>query len=137
MRGLPGAVCLLLAPALLAQDAAVKRFDVQVKPPDYIFRFAPTVEMPGRPRIVLALSGGGARGVAHIGALERLDENGIPVDAVTGTSIGAFIGGLYAAGYSGREIEDLFRTQDLSRAFLDHLRRQPGKTLAEQEDRDA
>ncbi|HET6330744.1 MAG TPA: patatin-like phospholipase family protein [Holophagaceae bacterium] len=136
MRRLPALAC-LVALRLSAQDAALKRFDVQVKPPDYIFHFTPTVEMPGRPRIVLALSGGGARGVAHMGVLERLDEDGIPVDAVTGTSIGAFIGGLYAAGYSGREIEELFRTQDLSRAFLDHLRRQPGKTLAEQEDSDA
>ncbi|HET8901837.1 MAG TPA: patatin-like phospholipase family protein [Holophagaceae bacterium] len=136
MRRLSALAC-LVALGLGAQDAVAKRFDVQVKPPDYIFRFSPAVEMPGRPRIVLALSGGGARGVAHIGALERMDEDGIPVDAVTGTSIGAFIGGLYAAGYSGREIEDLFRTQDLSRAFLDHMRRQPGKTLAEQEDRDA
>lgn len=138
MRHLPALACLLaLAPAASAQEAAAKRFDVTVKPPDYIFHFTPTVDIPGRPRIVLALSGGGARGVAHIGALEELDEDGIPIDAITGTSIGAFIGGLYAAGYSGREIEDLFRTQDLSRAFLDQLRRQPGKTLAEQEDRDA
>ena len=138
MRRLPALACLLaLAPAAGAQEAAVKHFDVQVKPPDYIFHFTPTVEMPGRPRIILALSGGGARGVAHMGVLERLDEDGIPVDAVMGTSIGSFIGGLYAAGYSGREIENLFRAQDLSRAFLDHLRRQPGKTLAEQEDRDA
>jgi len=138
MNRLPALACVLsLAPVLGAQTIAPKRFDVQVEPPDYIFHFTPRVEMPGRPRIVLALSGGGARGVAHMGVLERLDEDGIPVDAVTGTSIGAFIGGLYAAGYSGREIENLFRTQDLSRAFLDHLRRQPGKTLAEQEDRDA
>lgn len=138
MKRLPALACLLaLAPAAGAQEAAAKRFDVEVKPPDYIFRFAPTVEMPGRPRIVLALSGGGARGVAHMGVLERLDEDGVPVEAVMGTSIGSFIGGLYAAGYSGREIEDLFRAQDLSRAFLDHLGRQPGKTLTEQEDRDA
>lgn len=128
----------LAAGAARAQETpALKRFEVQVKPPDYIFHFTPVVEMPGRPRIVLALSGGGARGVAHIGALQRMDEDGVPVDAVTGTSIGSFIGGLYAAGYSGKEIEDLFRAQDFNRAFLDLLRRQPGQTLAEQEERDA
>ncbi|HTL97648.1 MAG TPA: patatin-like phospholipase family protein [Holophagaceae bacterium] len=138
MRGLPTLACLIaFAPGLGAQEAVLKRFEVQVQPPDYIFRFTPTVEMPGRPRITLALSGGGARGVAHIGVLERLDRDGIPVDALGGTSIGAFIGGLYAAGYSGQEIEALFRTQDFNRAFLDLLRRQPGQTLTEQEDRNA
>lgn len=133
------ALWLLAAPGLVqglgAQD--VKRFEVQVAPPDYLFRFAPTVEMPGRPRITLALSGGGARGVAHIGVLERLDQDGIPVDSIAGTSIGSFVGGLYALGYSGREIEDLFRAQDFNRAFLDLMRRQPGQTFAEQEARNA
>lgn len=133
--------CLIAATGAFAQapkqDAAPKRFEVQITPPDYVFRFTPTVTIPGRPRITLALSGGGARGVAHIGVLERLDRDGIPVDAVAGTSIGSFIGGLYAMGYSGQEIEDLFRTQDFNRAFLDLMRRQPGQTLAEQEDRSA
>ncbi|MBS1766523.1 MAG: patatin-like phospholipase family protein [Acidobacteria bacterium] len=129
--------CLLAASAIFAQDTATKRFEVQVSPADFVFRFTPMVEVPGRPRITLALSGGGARGVAHIGVLERLDQDGIPVDAVAGTSIGSFIGALYASGYSGREIEDLFRSQDFNRAFLDLMRRQPGQTLAEQEDRSA
>ena len=138
MKRLSALACLLvLAPGLTAQDTALKRFELQVKPPDYIFHFTPVVEVPGRPRIVLALSGGGARGVAHIGVLEGLDDDGVTVDAITGTSIGAFIGGLYAAGYSGGEIEELFRTQDFTRAFLDLLHRQPGQTLAEQEDRDS
>ena len=130
-------VCLLAAAAFAQAPAPAKRFEVQVTPPDDVFRFTPTVEMPGRPRITLALSGGGARGVAHIGVLERLDQDGIPVDAIAGTSIGAFIGGLYATGYSGQEIEELFRTQDFNRGFLDLMRRQPGQTLAEQEDRSA
>ena len=129
------ALSALLAATLAAQED--KRFEVQVIRPDFVFRFAPQVEMPGRPRIALALSGGGARGVAHIGVLERLDQDGIPVDAVAGTSIGAFVGALYASGYSGQEIEDLFRTQDFNRAFLDLMRRQPGQTLAEQETRQA
>lgn len=138
MRRLPLLACLLVAPALIAQvpASAIQRFEVQVKPPDYIFHYQPTVVVPGRPRIVLALSGGGARGVAHIGVLEAMDDTGLPVDAVMGTSIGSFIGGLYAAGYSGQEIETLFHTLDLNRAFLDHLRRQPGKTLTEQENDD-
>lgn len=55
--------------------------------------------------IGLALGGGGAKGIAHIGVLKVLEANGIPVDMVAGTSIGALIGALYAAGFSAREIE--------------------------------
>ncbi len=58
-------------------------------------------------KIGLALSGGGARGLAHIGVLKVIDELEIPVDCITGTSTGAIIGGLYAIGYSGAEIEDI------------------------------
>jgi NTE family protein len=60
-----------------------------------------------RPRIGLALSGGGARGLAQIGVLKTLEKHGIPVDCITGTSIGALIGGLYASGYTAAEIESL------------------------------
>ena len=58
-----------------------------------------------RPRIGLTLSGGGARGLAHIGLLKALDSAQVHVDYVTGTSMGAIVGSLYAAGYSGTEIE--------------------------------
>ncbi|MBC8084338.1 MAG: patatin-like phospholipase family protein [Hymenobacter sp.] len=61
--------------------------------------------LPPRPRIGLTLSGGGARGLAHIGLLKALDSAGVHVDYVTGTSMGAVVGSLYAAGYSGAEIE--------------------------------
>jgi predicted acylesterase/phospholipase RssA len=102
-----------------------------------VFRFSPRVTLPGMPRVALALSGGGARGLAHIGILQRLEEVGYPLDSVTGTSAGALIGALYASGFSGSEIEDLFRRLDLTRAFLEPLWRIPGETLGEQEDRDA
>ncbi|MCD4796957.1 MAG: patatin-like phospholipase family protein [Candidatus Cloacimonetes bacterium] len=62
----------------------------------------------GEEKIGLALSGGGARGFAHIGVLKVIDELEIPVDYIAGTSIGAVIGGLYAMGYSGAEIEEIF-----------------------------
>ncbi|HJU83808.1 MAG TPA: patatin-like phospholipase family protein [Holophagaceae bacterium] len=123
--------------ALVARGQELRRFELKVEPPDNIFHFQPRVELPGRPRIVVALSGGGARGMAHIGLLERLDEVGYPVDGVVGTSIGALMGGLYAAGFSGKEIEELVHQVDFSKAFLDPLRRQPGKTLQEQEDANA
>ena len=54
----------------------------------------------------LVLSGGGASGLTHIGVLKALEENGIPVDYISGTSAGALVGGLYAAGYSPKEIEE-------------------------------
>ena len=58
------------------------------------------------------LAGGGAKGVAHVGVLKVLEEAGIKVDIVTGTSIGAIVGGLYAIGYTPQMMDSLFRTQD-------------------------
>src|SRR4051812_30872905 len=65
-----------------------------------------------RPRIGLTLSGGGAKGLAHIGILQAIDSAGINVSYVTGTSMGAIIGSLYAVGYSGDTIEKLARGID-------------------------
>ncbi|HUX53710.1 MAG TPA: patatin-like phospholipase family protein [Williamwhitmania sp.] len=70
----------------------------------------------------LVLSGGGAKGLAHIGVIKALEENGIPIDYITGTSMGAIIGGLYAIGYSPHEMDSLFRTEDFknwSRGVID------------------
>lgn len=60
----------------------------------------------------LVLSGGGAKGMAHIGLIRTLEKNNIPIDYIAGTSIGAIVGGLYAAGYSPDEMEKLFRSDD-------------------------
>src|SRR5215813_9323838 len=62
-----------------------------------------------RPRIGLALSGGAARGIAHVGVLRALEENNIPIDAIAGASAGALIGGCYAAGLSIDELVKLAR----------------------------
>jgi NTE family protein len=86
------------------------------------------------PRLGLALAGGGARAAASIGVLKVLAEEGIPVSAVSGTSMGAMIGGLYAAGYSPAEIENIFLANDWndifkdtpSRAFLTQEQKQAG-----------
>lgn len=67
----------------------------------------PEAATPSRPRIGLVLSGGGALGLAHVGVLKVLEELHVPVDCVAGTSMGAIVGGLYAAGYSPEEIERL------------------------------
>ncbi len=72
-----------------------------------------------RPRIGLVLSGGGAKGFAHIGTLKLLDSLGIPVDYIAGTSMGGIIGGLYAIGYSGKEIEAIARRTDWEEMFSD------------------
>ncbi|HMN45041.1 MAG TPA: patatin-like phospholipase family protein [Povalibacter sp.] len=72
-----------------------------------------------RPRIGLVLSGGGARGAAHVGVLKVLDEMRVPVDAIAGTSMGAVVGGLYASGMSAREIETLMNSVNWQDAFLD------------------
>ncbi len=72
-----------------------------------------------RPRVGLVLSGGGARGAAHVGVLKVLDEMRVPVDAIAGTSMGAVVGGLYASGMSGAEIETLVRSLNWQDAFRD------------------
>ncbi len=81
-------------------------------------------DLPGpRPRIGLVLSGGGARGIAHIGVLKVLAERRVPIDAVAGTSMGAAVGGLYASGMTPEEIEQAFVDLDWSAAFDDSTSR--------------
>src|SRR6201989_2040041 len=65
-----------------------------------------------RPILGLTLSGGGAKGLAHIGILKAIDSAGLKIDYVTGTSMGSIIGSLYAVGYSGDSIEKIARTID-------------------------
>ena len=62
-------------------------------------------------KVGLVLSGGGAKGLAHIAVIKALEENGIPIDYIAGTSMGAIVAGLYAAGYSVEEMETLFKSE--------------------------
>lgn len=79
-----------------------------------------------RPKVGLVLSGGGAKGFMHIGVLKVLEEEGIPVDIIVGTSIGSLIGGIYAIGYTADELEKIVQRQkwdemlsnDVSRLYL-------------------
>lgn len=71
----------------------------------------------GRPKIGVTLSGGGAKGLAHIGVLEALDSAGLKVDYLTGTSMGSIVGALYAMGYSGDAIEKMARELDWNSLF--------------------
>ncbi len=77
----------------------------------------------GRPKIGLALSGGGARGAAHIGVLEVLEEQRIPIDFIAGTSMGALVGGLYASGLSPARLDSVVSETDWAQAFADNIPR--------------
>src|SRR5262245_57158079 len=76
-----------------------------------------------RPRVGLVLSGGGARGAAHVGVLKVLDEMRVPIDAIAGTSMGAVVGGLYASGMSADDIEKLISSVNWQDAFRDRPQR--------------
>ena len=76
-----------------------------------------------RPTVALVLSGGGAKGAAHVGVIEYIEELGIPVDMVLGTSMGGLIGGLYSLGYTVGEIDSLVRNMDWQWALSDKLSR--------------
>jgi NTE family protein len=72
-----------------------------------------------RKKVGVVLSGGGAKGMSHIGVLKVLEKAGIPVDIVTGTSIGSIIGGLYAIGYNAHSLDSMVRTQDWTYVITD------------------
>ena len=76
-----------------------------------------------RPTIALVLSGGGAKGAAHIGAIRHLESVGIPVDMVLGTSIGGLVGGMYALGYDSEYLDSLVRSIDWDIALSDFVER--------------
>lgn len=76
---------------------------------------------PARPKLGLALSGGGAKGLAHIGVLKVMEEAGLRPDFITGVSMGSIIGGLYAMGYSADSIASIFRLYDLGPALSDRI----------------
>ncbi len=77
-----------------------------------------------RPTVALVLSGGGAKGAAHIGVIRYMEELGIPVDMVLGTSMGGLIGGLYSLGYTPDQMDSLVRNMDWEWAFSDKLSRE-------------
>ena len=75
-------------------------------------------ELGRRPRIGLALGGGGTRGAAHIGVLKVLEENHIPIDYICGTSIGSVVGGFYASGVSISRMQQIIRDRSLVHAYV-------------------
>ncbi len=85
------------------------------------------------PKVGLVLSGGGAKGMAHIGALKVIDEAGIKIDYIGGTSMGAIVGALYASGYSAIELDSIFKATNFSELIQDNVPR-GAKTFYEKED---
>jgi len=76
-------------------------------------------EQLDRPKVGLVLAGGGARGLSHVGVIKVLEENQIPIDVISGTSMGAIVGALYASGYSADELEEITNGLDWADVFND------------------
>lgn len=85
---------------------------------------APEGENGSRKKVGLVLSGGGAKGAAHVRVLQVLEEAEIPIDYIAGTSMGAIVGGLYAIGYTPSELDSLLRSQDWMSLLSDHIGRE-------------
>ncbi|NNL16841.1 MAG: patatin, partial [Flavobacteriaceae bacterium] len=83
-------------------------------------------------KVGLVLSGGGAKGLAHIGVLKTIDSLGIRIDHIAGTSMGAIIGSLYASGYSGQELDSIFKSLSFEDLINDNIPR-AARTFYEKE----
>lgn len=94
---------LISIPVLMAQDTTYAEKDIKVG---------------------LVLSGGGAKGFAHVSVLKKLDEAGVRIDYIAGTSMGAIVGGLYASGYSAKELDSVLRVYDMDELVRDELPRE-------------
>src|SRR5690554_3244767 len=74
-------------------------------------------------KVGVVLSGGGAKGLAHIGALKVIEESGVRIDYIGGTSMGAIIGALYEAGYSANQLDSIFQKTDFNTLIRDNIPR--------------
>ena len=108
-------IILLVCPPIAAQDDA-------------------QLNQSNRPKIGLVLSGGGARGTAHIGVLKVLEENHIPIDMISGTSFGSIVGGLYAAGYSADDLQDILENIDWKESLSGRAPREERSFRRKQDD---
>lgn len=107
-------VCLLAAVLVLSQFCVAQAAPAAAAP----VQAQANAGQPERPRIGLALGGGGALGLAHVGVLKWFEEHHIPVDAISGTSMGALIGGLYATGRSAADIQTIADSNVFSSVFV-------------------
>lgn len=91
--------------------------------------------IPKNPKIGLSLSGGGAKGFAHVGVLKVLDSLGVKIDYISGTSMGAIVGGLYASGYTANEIEKLVMNTDFFNVISNEKTRQETSFFSKSNDK--
>jgi len=88
----------------------------------FLTSFAQEQKTP-KPKVGLVLSGGGAKGFAHIGVLKAIEEAGVEISFIGGTSMGAVVGGLYASGYNARQIDSIFKSTDFDELLKDYIPR--------------
>ena len=105
----------MLAVSLLAGEVSAQNAEQELS--------ADSLKVPQRPKVALVLSGGGAKGAAHVGVLKVLEEMNIPVDMIVGTSMGAIVGGLYAYGYSPYQLDSLLCSQNWVEMLLNNTYR--------------
>ncbi|MBP5643054.1 MAG: patatin-like phospholipase family protein [Bacteroidales bacterium] len=113
----------ILVLSVLAMFAASAQDTIVEKTADTLAAADTTVVLHQRPRVGVVLSGGGAKGFAHIGALRVIEEAGIPIDYIAGTSMGSIIGGLYAVGYDPDMMQKLCTEQDWNLIIKDQIPR--------------
>ncbi|MGB2804780.1 MAG: BamA/TamA family outer membrane protein [Candidatus Zixiibacteriota bacterium] len=121
-----GVLCVVLGwrhHSSAASEFALEKDSIEIHL-DFLKRSGREVSFPleiatRRPRVGLALSGGGARGLAQIGILKVLEREDIPIDFIAGTSMGGILGGLYAAGYSAEELERITKDIDWNDLLID------------------
>lgn len=121
--------------ATAVPDAAATAFDAHATAPAGTLSCRRADPGSARPRIGLALGGGGARGIAHIAVIKELERLSVPIDCIAGTSMGSLIGGLYASGMTIDDIEKLVTSLDWSATFNDSLTR-PDRSFRRKRDDD-
>lgn len=103
--------------------ATLLAFSLSAQMQTFVKRQSDSLQSYSGPRVGVVLGGGGAKGASHIGVLKYLEEMGIPVSFVTGTSMGSIIGGLYALGYEPDELTDIISSVDWSRLMSNSIER--------------
>lgn len=99
-----------------------------------IMGVTPSAAQMPRKKVGVVLSGGGAKGTAHVRALKVIEEAGIPIDVIVGTSMGSIVGGLYAAGYSTDQLDSIVKKQDWMSLLMDAENRKTKKLTDKMED---
>ena len=126
-RILLAACCVLASIGVGAQSTSITGFGLDKSDKEAVRQIQERMDkihrLQHRPTVALVLGGGGAKGASHIGAIKRIEELGIPVDMVLGTSIGGLVGGMYALGYDGNYLDSLIRSIDWELALSDNIPR--------------